>query len=263
MSYFKEKARSLIEKVTKAYDGFHRTIAEGNYRTERSFLDLLTGTKRSLAATTEVAIGATMLDTSKSFGKRMLWASAIAIVSMQGMLWVALGMASIGFGFIGLEYKRARNARKETITEVNFAGQRVEGTRADLCRLHSAQVQIMNLAGTFKRASLENTKETVDDIIASVAGETKRVKVLDGGRYGAGQDAYEFSEPGIKLVNGPKTVAQAASAVSAIPGLKAAWDNKRDAEVVEHLVALQQALPPHIIDEVNRRVQAQRGGPGS
>ena len=193
-----------------------------------------------------------------------MWASAIALLSMQTMAWVAGGLAVLGGGILATEYLQSRRARTNVITEVNFAGQHVEGTRADLYRLHQAQVRIMNLASSFQQASSESTSETVARIAESVAQETKRVKVVSGGRYGAGTDAYEFSEPGIKLVKDrpqqPATVVPTAAPAVADKSLKAAWDHKgfSEEEIVDRLTALQQALPPEVLAKVEERMAEQR-----
>lgn len=201
-----------------------------------------------------------MISTSRSFGKRMMWASAVALLSMNFLAWAALGLGAIGASFIALEYIQCRRHRGDVINEINFAGQHVEGKRSDLCRLHMAQVRIMNLASAFKPASLESTSDTVQEIIDSVAAERKRVKILAVGRYDADSEAYDFSEPGIKLVNDKKNPAHATrSAVSSVPSLKSAWDGRRytEDEVIEHLARLEQALPPAMQEKLKQRLARQ------
>lgn len=247
----------MLQKLRQVYDGIQQTLVEGNYRSEQqSFWAKIFGKKQDmLPETTEIAVGATMIGTSRSFGTRLLWASAVALLSMNLLAWAAVGLGVAGAAFIGFDYLQCRKHRKDIITEVNFAGQRVTGTRADLCKLHMTQARIMNLASAFKPASDETTSQTVQDLVDSVSAECKRVKVLDGGRYNASPDTYDFSEPGIKLVNDERVAAAAASSLSIAPSLKAAFDGRRmtEEEVVDHLMSLEQALPAHMQEKLKQR----------
>ncbi|MEZ0225020.1 MAG: hypothetical protein ACAH83_10735 [Alphaproteobacteria bacterium] len=252
----------MLQKLRQVYDGIQQTLVEGNYHAQpESIWTKLFGKKQdTLPETTEIAVGATMISTSRSFGKRMMWASAVALLSMNFLAWAALGLGAIGAGLIALEYIQCRKHRSDVITEINFAGQHVRGKRSDLCRLHMAQVRIMNLASAFKPASLESTSDTVQEIIDSVAAERKRVHILDVGRYNADDKSYDFSEPGIKLVNDKNNPAHAARGTirvvpAAAPSLKAAWDGKfaTEEEVVERLATLEQALPPHLQEKLAQR----------
>ena len=261
---------ALLEKIRDAYDKFQQVLTEGNYRSDpTTFWSLFTSPRKNMPETTETAFGSTMIDTSRSFGTRLLWASAIAIVSMDAMAWVAAGLAVAGVGMFALEFSQSLRTRKEIITERNFASQLVRGTRADLCRLHQAQVRIMNLAGAFQQASQESTSDTVRRIIKSVEAETARVEVLESGKYDAGLKAYEFSEPGLKLVHDKQgntvdvaTVGLSTNNTSALQDMKLrpAFDTARqtEAEIIDRLVALQQALPQDIFDKVEERLAAQK-----
>lgn len=252
---------NAVHAVRAGYDNFHLRIAEGNYRIQpKSLWTLLTGQGSKPEVDVAVTkVGGAMMDTGRSFGKRMMWASAIALVSMQAMVWVAGGIALAGAGLFVLEFMQSRRAGREVIREVNFAGQQVEGTRADLYHLHNAQEKIMNLGGTFAQASMESTSETIARIISSVGDNAKRVKVIDPGRYNAGCDGYEFSEPGIKLVkdrpaapvifNAPATThALADMSVKNTFDAAAAYTPE---EVARRFLALEEALPPDAMAKVN------------
>lgn len=250
----------MLSRIRQGYDSFMQTIAEGNYRAQpTSVWSLLLGRNKSnIPDTVEVAMGATMLDTGRSFGTRLLWASAVALLSMTAMAWVAAGLAVVGTGLFVAEYMQSRRAREQVITEVNFAGQRVEGKRKDLCRLHQAQSRIINLGNTFLPASTESTSDTVNRIMDSVAEVAKRVKVLDGGKYGAGTANYEFSEPGLKLVNDHLLMHRAAEATASnisTLSLKPAFDAKRanNDEIADRFLALEQSLPREVMEKVEER----------
>ena len=256
---------TAVANARGAYDNFHITIAEGNYHIRpKSLWTLLTGHGRetdSTAATT--VVGGAMLDTGRSFGKRMMWASAIALISMQAMVWVAGGLAIAGAAMFYLEYSQSRRARNEVITEVNFAGQTVQGTRADLYHLHHAQEKVMNLSTVFKQASMESTNDTIHRIIEGVTERWKRVKVLHSGRYDAGTEHYEFSEPSIKLVKDrPATRLYAhfgedgeKMRLSAKPAFDAAAQTE---EVVKRMLALEEALPADVLAKIQQARAAKR-----
>ena len=248
----------MLQKLRQAYEKMEQTLAEGNYRSgPNSLWGRLLGKKDPIIPeTTEIAVGATMIGTSRIWGVRLLWTAAVAVLSVHFVAWTAFAIGAIGAGVLATEYVHCARARKDVITEVNFAGQKVEGTRADLCRLHMAQVRIMNLANAFQPASAETTHETVQQIMDSVKAESRRVKVIDAGRYDADRNAYDFSEPGIKLVNDRNNPDHDARAkVAAVPSLKDAWEQRRltEDEVVDHLAALERALPPTLQEKLAKR----------
>jgi hypothetical protein len=250
----------MLSRIRQGYDSFMQTIAEGNYRARpASVLSLLLGRDKSnIPETVEVAMGATMLDTGRSFGTRLLWASAVALLSMTALAWVAAGLAVVGTGMFVAEYMQSRRAREDVITEVNFAGQRVQGKRKDLCKLHQAQSRIINLGSSFLPASTESTSETVNRIMKGVADVAKRVQVLDGGKYGAGTASYEFSEPGLKLVNDHLLMhrtAEEASNVTPLRSLKPSWDAKKSSndEIADRFLALEESLPREVLEKVEQK----------
>lgn len=247
-------------KIWKGYETFHNTIAEGHYRAEPLTVWTLIRPpkKKDLPETPQTATGAMMIGTSRTLGKRFMWAAIFAALSIQTLYTVAIGLAGVGICLLTLEYKRSKRAGEEVIREVNFAGQVVEGKRKDLYHLHNAQERIMNLSSSFKAASMESTTDTIDRIMKSVAEQRARVKVVEGGRFGARTTAYEFSEPGIKLVNDEDGTKISRAPVAASPSalgeaaLKPAFDKATmsEDEIVERIQALHRALPPHLLDRV-------------
>jgi hypothetical protein len=241
-------------KIWKGYEKFHTTICEGHYRAEPLTIWSLIRPpkKKELPETPQTATGAMMIGTSRTLGKRFMWAAIFAALSIQTLYTVAIALAGVGVCLLTLEYNRSKRAGDEVIREVNFAGQVVEGKRKDLYHLHYAQERIMNLSASFKAASMESTTDTIDRIMKSVAEQRSRIKVVDGGRFGAGTATYEFSEPGIKLVedeDGAKITPapSALASTTAKPAFDAAASLSED-EIVERIQALHRALPPHLLE---------------
>ncbi|MBL8713867.1 MAG: hypothetical protein JNM12_13290 [Alphaproteobacteria bacterium] len=260
----------LLKKIGDFYEDFYTTLAEGHYRAEPLTIWTLIKppAKQKMPGTSPVEVGTRMLDTSQMVGKRFMWASIFAALSIKTLTTTAIGFGVAGVSLLALEYRRSKSAAAETITEVNFAGQTVTGTRRDLYRLHKAQEQIMKLTDSFKQASMESTTDTINRIIDSVKEHRARVTVIDGGRYGAKTGAYEFSEPAIKLVeddNGVKISRPYAAAPAFVnDNLKRGFNaaaQLSDQEVVERLLALHDALPPHLASEVEKRMAAARNAP--
>ncbi len=258
----------LFKKIGKAYETFYNTLAEGHYRAEPlTIWTLIKPQKRSMPGTSPVEVGTRMLDTSGTVGKRFMWASIFAALSIQTLTTTAIGLAVAGSGLLALEYRRSKISGRETITEVNFAGQTVTGCRADLYHLHRAQEQIMNLTGSFKQASMESTTDTINRIMETVKEQRARVSVLDGGHFGAKTAAYEFSEPAIKLVeddNGLKISRPYAAPAFINNNVKAGFNAAAqlgEHDVVDRLIALHEALPPHLASEVEKRMAAARNAP--
>ena len=249
-------------KIWKGYEKFHNTIAEGHYRAEPLTIWTLLKPpkKKDLPETPQTATGAMMIGTSRTLGKRFMWAAIFAALSIQTLYTVAIGLAVVGVGLLTMEYKRSKRSGEEVIREVNFAGQVVEGKRKDLFHLHNAQERIMNLSTSFKAASMESTTDTIDRIMKSVAEQRANVKVVEGGRFGASTKAYEFSEPGIKLLadqDGAKVsrapgspFAQMAASPPLAASAKPDFDKATltEDEIVERIRELHRALPPHVLE---------------
>lgn len=261
----------MFERLKRTVDKFNQTLVEGSYRLQPlTFLNLIRGLKPELPATSEVAVGTTMIDTSKSWGGKFLWGSAIALLSMKTLMWAAIGLGVTGVGVYTMEYFRAKNARDDVLTEINFAGQRVQGKRSDLYRLHRAQLLIMNISSSLEGNQATTTADAIRRILDTVKDERARVEVMDSGRYGAGATAYAFSEPGFRLLQNdgeeidavPEVTATAAAPANGhslnAHALRHAWDNKRVTpdEFVERLAALQEALPPDIAEKLQQRLAA-------
>jgi len=258
----------MFDRLKRTVDKFNQILVEGSYRLQPlTFLNLIRGLKPELPATSEVAVGTTMIDTSKSWGGKFLWGSAIALLSMKTLMWAAIGLGVTGVGVYTMEYFRAKNARDDVLTEINFAGQRVQGKRSDLYRLHRAQLLIMNISSSLEGNQATTTADAIRRILDTVKDERSRVEVLDGGRYGAGATAYAFSEPGFRLLQNDGEEVEAVPEVTATAAspqndhsLRHAWNNKRVTpdEFVERLAALQEALPPEIAEKLQQRLAANK-----
>lgn len=252
-------AETCMARIRRPIDQFKQTLTEANYNSQpRSLWSLISGKKRDLPETTSLIVGNGMISTSKRVGNRFLWAALFAALSTHTLIVAAVGLAAAGLTVFGLEYYRAKKDREDTITEVNFAGQKVEGTRADLCHLHHAQLKIMNIGTAFKQASLESTTDTIGNILESVAEERKRIKIIDAGPYGAMSSTYDFSRPEISLINKDErqiamtmAVAEPPSAfpkAGEAPSLSDGWRRRHDKEeiILDQLLALQKSLPPRL-----------------
>lgn len=191
------------EKVLDVMDQYDDIMREGGYHAphETLFRRLFNPSRKRAVETTAAMAGQLGTGTAKKLLDKILFGTAIALMSSNVALTLGITLAVLGIGFKVKEFFDARSARKDIIRERNFAEQVVEGTRADLCRLHVAQYKIMNLSEVFERASLISASETIDRIIADVEPEISRVKVIEPGRYGADTLRYDFSEGLIKLVN--------------------------------------------------------------
>jgi hypothetical protein len=246
----------LFDKATAAYNHFERVLEEANYHSHPgSLIDFFRWSSNKLPGTASVAVGTEMISTSQTVGKRFMWAAIFAALSVHTLLMTALVLAAAGAAIMGLEYVRCKKGREDIITEVNFAGQKVTGRRADLCRLHKAQERIMNLGSSFRQASLESTTDTIQDLIASVAGERQRVTVLEEGPFGAMKAAYDFSRPQIALVHSeeradiPLSADVFKSADIFSKGSKPLRENfrkkqDREQEIVAQLAAIHKELSP-------------------
>ena len=271
----------LIKWLEKSIERFNRVVTEGNYRMPpMTWGRLIRGLKPQLQlpATSEVAVGTSMIDTGKMLGERFLWAFSIAALGAVALKWAAIGFGLAGVGVYTLEYFRAKKSREDVINEINFAGQRVQGTRADLYRLHHAQLRIMNISNSMNAES-SSTADAIDAILDSVKEERTRVQVLDEGRHNAGMAGYGFTEPDFRLMHTqtaeekkkkprkPRAKPAAKTEVKVEPvavekpaleslDLKAAWDSKRmtSDDFVERLAELQEALPAEMQEKLKQRL---------
>jgi len=271
---FKEKESApMLTWLTKRVEKINEILAEGNYRVPpMSWGRLIKGMKPELPATSEVAVGTTMIDSGKSLGTKFMWASLIALLSMNALMWAAVGFGAVGIAVYTGEYFRAKKSRTDELIEINFAGQRVKGQRSDLYRLHRAQLKIMNISDSLSSGT-NTTADAIASILDTVKEERKRVKVLEGGRYGASTDAYGFTEPDFRLlfdendikkpepqpqpqVQTPEPVLQPLPAVKG--ELTTAWNSKRMTadDFVEQLATLQESLPPEVADKLQQRLKA-------
>lgn len=259
----------MLQWLTKRVEKINEILAEGNYRVPpMSWGRLIKGMKPELPATSEVAVGTTMIDSGKSLGTRFMWASLIALLSINTLMWAAVGFGAVGIAIYTAEYWRAKKSRSDELIEINFAGQRVKGQRSDLYRLHRAQLKIMNISDSLSSGT-NTTADAIASILDTVKEERKRVKVLEGGRYGASTDAYGFTEPDFRLLFDESDIAQKnepeakkpeaePQPLPAVKGdLQAAWNSKRMTadDFVEQLAALQESLPPEVADKLQQRLK--------
>src|SRR5688572_30032252 len=87
----------MLTWLTKRVEKINEILAEGNYRVPpMSWGRLIKGMKPELPATSEVAVGTTMIDSGKSLGTRFMWASLIALLSMNALMWAAVGFGAVG-----------------------------------------------------------------------------------------------------------------------------------------------------------------------
>lgn len=260
----------MFDWLRRSVDNFNQVITEGNYRMPpMTWGRLITGIKPQLQlpATSEVAIGTTMIDTGKMLGEKFMWAFAVAALTVSTLKWAAIGFGVVGVAVYTGEYFRAKKSRNDEITEINFAGQKVKGTRADLYRLHMAQLRIMNIQDHLG-ASANTAADAICGVLETVKNERARVQVLDGGRYKASEAAYAFTEPDFRLLVDdlpefePKKPEANDNAPVAEPGainkisLRDGWDSKRVSadEIVERLAALEEALPPDVQEKLAQRL---------
>jgi hypothetical protein len=251
----------LFKHLGNVINKFNQVLAEGNYRVPpMTWGRLIRGSLKPelLPATSEVAVGTSMIDYGKSLGSKFMWGSAIALVSMTALKWAAIGFALVGGVVYTGEYLRAKKSREEEIVEINFAGQRVKGKRADLYNLHQAQLRIMNISSSLEGANASTTSDAVNAILETVKNERAHVKVLDGGRYDAGKEAYAFSEPDFRIVLEQVHIPQEPKPIPPPKegSLRAAWEGKRASpdELADKFIALQEALPPEVMEKVNQRL---------
>ncbi|GEM_PF-3121956 len=225
LDWFERPIRSLY----RGFKHFERVLTEGNYRYDKKSAlgELLNSKMPDLPDTLPAVAAGRMVKIMQTVGEKMGWVFVLTLAAQNTMVWWGFGaMCVIGSGMMVREYTRARNRMNDTMREINVAGQTVEGVRKDLCRLYNAQARIFKIADHLKDASMGTTKEAIDEIVASVADESKRIRVLEGGRYGAGADHYEFSEIRIKLVNDDDTTVPSRDMEKEMGTLRQAWADR-------------------------------------
>jgi hypothetical protein len=271
-----------LSGAKRALDSFNQTLLEGHYGADkRSVWSFFFKNKGDESDAPPVVAGNKLFQmSSKTLSSKYVWPPLIAILSVQLQMVTIVALGVLGAGLLSYEYNRCRRMRLELITEVNVAGQTVRGTRADLYRLHRAQASILNLSSSFRPASIETTRDTINDILRTVDAERRRVRVIDGGHYGAAGDQYHFSRQLLGLVMVHEDAATApdlqpvhpdagAAPLHALkPGNLAASFRAPAArlspeEVLERLVALENALPDDLRDRFRRKLAAQPRPPAA
>lgn len=260
-----ETLQTALKPLKNAYEHFNQVLVEGHYGADQpSIWSLLLSKSKDEADAPPLMAGNKMFKMSSSMlSKKYVIPPVIAVLSLQLQMAAVAVIGLMGAGLLTFEYMRCLRLREEVITEINMAGQTVRGTRADLSRLHRAQASIMNLASSFRPASVENTSDTLSDILNTVEAERKRVQVLDSGHYDAGLAFYNFSRQSLELVvlgehrlTGGRSVP--VSEPLPRPGyLKEAFANPLSAEdVVNRMLALESALPDDLRSKFRRQLSA-------
>lgn len=253
----------MLNWLRNSIDTFNKVVSEGNYRRpQKTWSELITGIKPKLQlpATSEGAVGTTMLDTGKMLGERFLWGFGIAAVGgLVALKWAALIFFAAGATVYTVEYLQAKKTRNDVITEINAAGQKVKGTRADLYHLRRAQNLILNVADNPGDGTLA---EATRKILEGVKEQRGRVTVVDPGRT-KNKDAYAFTEQDLRLMEDmPEFEDKTGLRIDSI-SLKPAWDSKRASadEVVERLAALEESLPADIKAKLDLRLKRPQSAP--
>ncbi len=201
----------LLDRLSRWFDNFRNTIRAGYYApayphkhdsNSRGGLPRrpwvlagfgLTGLAGSLAtdAIVTLAVGA----------------SAIGIAAGAGVAVVAAG------AMFGALYLYSLKHSRQTISETNMAGQKVQGQRADLYTLHMAQKKIISLTEAFDDvAPLRVVAAEVQDVIKSTAEARTRVTILDSTDAPGHERDYEFVRPVVHFADAAAIVAPESAA---------------------------------------------------
>ncbi len=233
----------MFRRLGNIYRTFRQTLEDGHYCAEAgSFWADLFDELKDKFPLPKLDVLAKLPTLAKLFKSNLVWTAVFAAISFESMVAGAAAIAGAAISFYAMEYVRCRRSREQIMTETNFAGQTVRGKRGDLHRLHKAQEKILSLSGIFNGVAPGTRAKEIAAVIDSVHEQRRRVLVVDGGRFGASDIVYDFSEPDRK-----------AAARDAATGLQDAWENKREDEVVERIIALENALPPQVKEKVRKR----------
>lgn len=254
----------LPDKISNAMDSYNQTIREGTYGRKSDFVKRLVGlgdrkNKKSVHAVVgQKAMNAISSVLSTVGGKLLLGIAAAAVFSTT--VAVGVGAAILGVGAVVLykNHARAKERSRDVIEEVNLAGQKVKGTRSDLCRLRDMYIHLQNVENYVPEASTETPEELRAGLLKSVADEIKRVQVLDAGNIGASAERYSLPElenhfmPAGALQEGTSKIqnlsleeswrSRKTSAVPAVVVAPLPADNKRAANPVSVLTVVPKSV---------------------
>jgi hypothetical protein len=252
---------ALLDTLKKPYWSFWQTLAEGNYRPERASLwsrifDWSPPNTPAQNSSNVRSVGSVVLGSSKNLANRLFGFSLFTFVATRNLMKTGALLGGAGTLLYGIEYLRARHARKKIIREQNFVGQTVEGTRADLYRLNQVQTRILHIQDEFARVATCTTSDMVKRLIDSVQAERKRVKVIDAGVNGAKTSMYDFSEHAIKLAeDGDPQPKSPLPPLDRAQALQAAWSPARLRSMADRIAALEDEVPKPMMREARRRMR--------
>lgn len=267
MRSFLKALQTATGPLMRAYAHFNEVLLDGHYGSDNPSIWSFLTKDSNKPSSTPVKAGTTLFSmSSQTISQRYILPSLVALLSVQLQIAAVVTVVGAVGGLFAFEYLRCKKLRRDIITEVNVAGQTVRGTRGDLARLHRAQANILDLATSFRPASIENTSDTISDLMESVEAERRRVQVLQGGHWQAGLDQYHFSRQLLGLVelenenNG--TVQMHPAEKIALPDqgmLTAAFAKpKTPQDVVDHMLALESALPDSLRQQFRARLMQQQ-----
>lgn len=188
----------IADKVVDLMGDYDQAIREGGYGRQSSFIKSLLGqddiriSRRSIHSVVgQKAVSGVL---SSVGGKLLLGAIAAAVVSTTVALSVGAVILGAGAALLYKNFKRAKEKSKEVMEEINLAGQKVSGTRSDLCRLRDMYIHLQYVENYMPEGSTETPEQKRAALFKAVADERKRVKVLDAGNSGASAETYALPE---------------------------------------------------------------------
>lgn len=187
----------LSDKVGDAMDGYDQTMREGDYARQPNLLKRILGlaTKKKDRKSFHSKMGQKAAGVGIGLGMKVI-IGGIAAALASTTVALSAGVIVIGGGSCLLykDYRRAKTARNEVIEEWNMSGQRVSGTRGDLCRLRDAHMHLLYPETYCPEGSKVSREKIREKLLATVSGERERVQVLEAGQDGA--SALVYSLPG-------------------------------------------------------------------
>lgn len=189
----------MFDRLNRWFDNFRNTIRAGYYAP--AFPHKHDSNNSSLPRRPWVLAGFGLTGLAGSLATDAIvtlavGASAIGIAAGAGVAVIAAG------AMFGALYLHSLKHGRETISETNMAGQKVQGPRADLYTLHMAQKKIISLTEAFDDvAPLRVVAAEVQDVIKSTVDARKRVTILDSSDAPGHETDYEFVRPVVQFAD--------------------------------------------------------------